>query len=90
MKLIGFLASMTEEFNGQRLSKGLASLTIGVFLTGSMQMAYKNVVHPDKQDKTRLPVTWPLILHPLLSSFITDDSLRKENYDVTSARIKKS
>ena len=35
-------------------------------------------------------MSWPLIVHSLLSRFITDDLLRKEHYSVTTARIKHS
>lgn len=81
---------MTEAFNVQRLSKGLATRALGCFLTGSAQTTYTNVVNPVTHDPTRLPVTWPLIVHSLLSRFVADDLLRNEYYAVTSARIKQS
>lgn len=88
IELLAFLSTMTEAFSGQRLSEGLASRDIGYFLTGSAQTTYTNVVHPGTHDPARLPVTWPLIAHSLLSRFITDELLRNEYFAVTSASIK--
>lgn len=90
MDLLCFLPTLTEYFNFKRVIEGLASQAIGLFLTGSTQTVYTNVVHPSTHDPTRLPVTWPLIVHILLSRFITYELLRNEHYAVASARIKQS
>lgn len=88
MGLLGFLLTMTEDFNSQR--RGVASRDIGFFQIGCTQTAYTEVVHPDTQDQTRLQVTWPLIVHSLPSVFITDDLISKEHYVGTSDHIKQS
>lgn len=90
MDLIGFLYTMTEAVNGQRLSKGLTSKAIGFFFKGSAQKAYSNVFHPDTHDPIRLLVIWPLTCPSLLISFITDGLLCNYHYAVTSTRIKQT
>lgn len=69
MELLGFLLTITEAFNGPRLSGGLETRALGFFFIGFTQMAYTNAVHPGTHDSTRLPVTWPLIVHSMLSRF---------------------
>lgn len=81
---------MTEAFNDQHLGEVLASQDIGLLFSGSAQTEYTNVVHSGTDDPTRLPVTWPLIVHSLKSRFITDDILHNECYAMTPARIKQS
>lgn len=88
MDVLRFISTMKGAFNGQRVSESLASRAIGFFFTETTQTAYKNGLHPGNQDPTRLLVTWPLIVHSLLSRFITEDLLRNEYYSVNSARIK--
>lgn len=89
MERLGFLSKMTENFNSKRLREDLASLVIGLFLSGSRQTVYTNVGHPKTQDATRLQVTWPLIVHLLLNRFIVDYFLHNEHYAVNFARIEK-
>lgn len=48
-----------------------------------------NVIHTVTHDRTRLQLTWPLIVSSLLSRFITDDLLRNGHYAVRFVRIKK-
>lgn len=90
MDLLGFSNHITDARNGLRLSQGLPTWALGIFLTCSSQMAYTNVVHPTSHYPTRLSLTWPLIVHYLLSSFITDYLLRKEHYAETSTQMKQS
>lgn len=88
--IIGFLSTMAEAFDGQRVSEGLASRSLGFFLTGSAQNAYINVVYRQTHDPNHVPITWPLIVNSILNCFISDDFLRNEHHAVTSARIKQS
>lgn len=72
MKVFGFLATIADAFDGQRMSKGLASCALGLFLRGSPRTVYTNVVYPVKYDPHRLPITWALIVHYLHTRLITD------------------
>lgn len=63
MEILGFLSTMAEAFNGQRLSKGFASRSLAIFLTASPQKEYTNVVYPKTNDPNRVHFTWPLIVH---------------------------
>lgn len=57
-------------------------------LPGSSQTAYTNVGYPSTHDRNRLPYTWPLIAHSLPNRFFIDYLLFKEQYTVTSSRLK--
>lgn len=76
MEHYGFQRSMMKSFKYKRLKKGVATRATEIYTTDYEQTTYNNVVQHKTHDRARLPLTWPLIAHPLLSRFITEDLLR--------------
>lgn len=88
MEILGVLLTITKTFDGKRDSEDLESRALGLFHTLFAQTTYTNDDYPFIHDANRLPVTWSLIIHSLLSRLIADGLIRNDHCAVTPAQIK--
>lgn len=88
IETFGFLATIRDAFDGQVVSEALVTRALGFFLSEATQKAYQNVFYLGIEDQMRTPPSWPLVVHTLLSRFVTEEILRQEHQAVLYAKIK--